>query len=55
MRRTPLIALAAAGLLLAGCSTPAPEPTPISRMVHAAQSAAAIRARAARRLEGQAA
>ena len=34
---------------------PAPEPTPIARMVHAAQSAAAIRARAARRLEGQAA
>ncbi len=31
------------------------EPTPISRMVNAAQSAAAIRARAARRLEGQAA
>jgi hypothetical protein len=33
----------------------ASEPTPISRMVNAAQSAAAIRARAARRLEGQAA
>ncbi len=32
-----------------------PEPTPISRMANAAQSAAAIRARAARRLEGQAA
>lgn len=31
------------------------EPTPISRMANAAQSAAAIRARAARRLEGQAA
>lgn len=33
----------------------AAEPTPISRMANAAQSAAAIRARAARRLEGQAA
>ncbi|PZN93295.1 MAG: glutamyl-tRNA reductase [Hyphomicrobiales bacterium] len=33
----------------------AAEPTPISRMTNAAQSAAAIRARAARRLEGQAA
>jgi hypothetical protein len=31
------------------------EPTPISRMANAAQSAAAIRARAARRLEGHAA
>ena len=31
------------------------EPTPISRMTSAAQSAAAIRARAARRLEGHAA
>jgi hypothetical protein len=34
---------------------PAPEPAPISRMANAAQSAAAIRARAARRLEEQAA
>jgi hypothetical protein len=34
---------------------PAPEPTPISRMTSAAESAAAIRTRAARRLEGQAA
>lgn len=34
---------------------PAEEPTPVSRMVSAAQSAAAIRARAARRLEEQAA
>lgn len=33
----------------------APEPAPISRMADAARSAAAIRARAARRLEGQAA
>lgn len=33
----------------------APAPTPISRMASAAESAAAIRARAARRLEGQAA
>ncbi len=33
----------------------AAEPTPISRLANAAQSAAAIRARAARRLEGQAA
>lgn len=35
--------------------TTAPEPTPISRMANAAQSAAAIRSRAARRLEGHAA
>lgn len=34
---------------------PAPEPTPVSRMNGAAEAAAAIRARAARRLEGQAA
>lgn len=34
---------------------PAPEPTPLSRMTSAAQSAAAIRSRAAKRLEGQAA
>ncbi|KPF66226.1 hypothetical protein IP69_15215 [Bosea sp. AAP35] len=33
----------------------AAEPTPISRLANAAQSAAAIRARAARRLEGHAA
>lgn len=33
----------------------APEPAPVSRLESAAQSAAAIRARAARRLEGQAA
>jgi hypothetical protein len=34
---------------------PAEAPTPVSRMVSAAESAAGIRARAARRLEGQAA
>ena len=34
---------------------PAPEPTSLSRMTSAAESAAAIRMRAARRLEGQAA
>ena len=34
---------------------PAPEPAPVSRLESAAQSAAAIRARAARRLEEQAA
>jgi hypothetical protein len=34
---------------------PGPAPAPVSRMASAAESAAAIRARAARRLEGQAA
>jgi hypothetical protein len=36
-------------------AAPEPVPTPVSRMASAAESAAAIRARAARRLEGQAA
>ncbi|MDP3410537.1 DUF6468 domain-containing protein [Bosea sp. (in: a-proteobacteria)] len=52
-----LVSQKAAGDATTGARTPAAQaaPTPVSRMANAAQSAAAIRARAARRLEGHAA
>lgn len=55
MERIGQIVSAATLIAPKAAEEPAPEPTAVSRLASAAESAAAIRARAARRLEGQAA